>query len=132
MNWRTVTILGACLLLAGFLLGFIPTYIKASKLETQLNTARIQNQLGEIRELASLSYVEASRMNYGSAREDSERMFDMARQLAGDTHDENMRNSLNGLLTFRDTVKVKLSTPDASVLDALQQIVQKTQSELKR
>jgi hypothetical protein len=36
------------------------------------------------------------------------------------------------LSTFRDTVKGKLSAADASVLEPLQQIVQKTQRELKR
>ncbi len=132
MNWRKVAILGAFLFLAGFLLGFIPSYRKASTLETQLNTAQLDANLAKIRELASLSYVEAARLNYGSASEDSERMFGLARDLANNTHDDNLRNSLNGLLTFHDTVKGKLSTPDASVLEPLQQIVQKTQAELKR
>ncbi len=132
MKWKTVVILGAVLFLAGFLLAFIPEYQKTSKLDEQLKTAQLQNQLAKIRELASLSYVEASRLNYGSAREASEQMFGDAKELADRTNDNNLRGSLTGLLTFRDTVKGKLSTPDASVLEPLQQIVQKTQAELKR
>ena len=46
--------------------------------------------------------------------------------------DDALRSSLNGLSTFRDTVMGKLSAADASVLEPLQQIVQKTQKELKR
>ena len=132
MKWKTVAILGAILFLAGFLLGFIPEYQRASKLAKQLETAQLESKLREIRELASLSYIDASKMNYGSAAEDSERMFGLAREVANDTKDEGLRSSLNGLSTFRDTVKGKLSAADASVLEPLQQIVQTTQSELKR
>jgi hypothetical protein len=97
-----------------------------------LETARLESKLRETRELASLSYIDASKMNYGSATEDSERMFGLAREVANDTTDVGLRSSLNGLSTFRDTVMGKLSAADASVLEPLQQIVQKTQRELKR
>ena len=132
MTWKTAAIAGGALLLAGFLLGFIPEYQKASKLAVQLETARLESKLKEIRELASLSYMDASRMNYGSANEDSERMFGLASEVANETKDDGLRSSLNGLSTFRDTVKGKLSAADASVLEPLQQIVQRTQRELKR
>ena len=132
MKWKTVAIVGAILFLAGFLLGFIPEYQRASKLAKQLETAQLESKLREIRELASLSYIDASKMNYGSAAEDSERMFGLAREVANDTNDDGLRSSLNGLSTFRDMVKGKLSAADASVLEPLQQIVQKTQKELKR
>jgi hypothetical protein len=132
MKWKTVAIVGIVLFLAGFLLGFIPEYQKASKLTTQLETARLESKLREIRALASLSYIEATKLNYGSAAEDSERMFGLAREVANDTKDDGLRSSLNGLLTFHDTVMGKLSAADASVLEPLQQIVQKTQKELKR
>jgi hypothetical protein len=71
-------------------------------------------------------------MNYGSAAEDSEGMFNVAKEVANDTKDDGLRNSLTGLLAFHDAVKGKLSAGDASVLEPLQQIVQKTQTELKR
>jgi hypothetical protein len=132
MKWKTVAIVGAILFLAGFLLGFVPEYQRASKLAKQLETARLENKLREIRELASLSYIDASKMNYGSAAEDSERMFGLVREVANDTKDDGLRSSLDGLSTFRDTVKGKLSAADASVLEPLQRIVQKTQRELKR
>ena len=58
MKWKTVAIVGAVLFLAGFLLGFIPEYQRASKLAKQLETAQLESKLREIRELASLSYIE--------------------------------------------------------------------------
>ena len=131
MKWKTVAIVGTVLFLAGFLLGFIPQHQIASKLAMQLETARLQSKLREIRELASLSYIDAAKLNYGSAAEDSERMFGLAREVANDTKDDALRNSLNGLSTFRDTVMSKLRSADPSVLELLQQIVQKTQRELK-
>ena len=132
MKWKTVAIVGIVLFVAGFLLGFIPQHKKASDLAKQLETVRLESKLREIRALASLSYIDATKLNYGSAAEDSERMFGLAREVANDTKDENLRSSLDGLATFREPVMDKLRTADASVLEPLQQIVQKTQKELKR
>ena len=131
MNWKTVAIVGIVLFLAGFLLGFIPQHQKASNLASQLESARLEGKLSEIRELAALSYLDAAKMNFGSAAEDSERMFGLAREVANTTKNDDLRSSLNGLSTFHDTVRAKLSSADASVLDPLYEIVQKTQRELK-
>ena len=79
------------LFLAGFLLGFIPEHQRASKLGKQLETALLESKLREIRALASLSYIDASKMNYGSAAEDSDRMFGLAREVANDTKDDGLR-----------------------------------------
>jgi hypothetical protein len=132
MRKTTVAVLGAALFLIGFLLGYIPEHQKASAFASQVESARLDSKLREIRELASLSYVEAAKLNYGSAADDSGKMFAICQQLATDTKDDGLRRSLNSVLTFRDTVKGKLSAADASVLEPLQQIVQKTQTELKR
>jgi hypothetical protein len=132
MKWKTVAIVGAVLLVVGFLLGFIPEYQRASRLAEQLESVRLESKLREIRELAGLSYIDALKMNYGSAAENSEGMFNVAREVANDTKNDGLRSSLTGLLGFHDTVKGKLSAGDASVLEPLQQIVQTTQSELKR
>lgn len=132
MRWTTVVITGAILFVAGLLVGFIPEHQKASNLTRELETAQLKSHLSDIRELASLSYLDASKMNYGSASEDAQQMFALVGQVAAHTKDESLRNSLNSLLTFRDAVTSKLSTADASVLEPLQQIVQKTRSELQR
>jgi len=132
MNWKTLAIVGIVVFLAGFLLGFMPQHQKASDLTKQLETVRLESKLREIRALASLSYIDATKLNYGSAAEDSERMFGLAREVANDTKDDGLRSSLDGLATFRETVMDKLRAADASVLEPLQQIVQKTQKELKR
>jgi len=131
MKWKTVAILGTILFVAGVLLGFVPQYQRASQLDKQLKTARLESKLSEIRELASLSYIDAAKMNYGSAAEDSERMFDLTAELANDTKDNGLRSSLNSLSASRDTIMGQLKAGKVSVLEPLQQIVQKTQRELK-
>ncbi|HVO59974.1 MAG TPA: hypothetical protein VMT53_03515 [Terriglobales bacterium] len=113
MKWRTVAIVGLVLFVAGFLSGFIPQHQKASDLAKQLDTVRLESKLREIRGLASLSYIDATKLNYGSAAEDSERMFSLAREVANDTKDDGLRSSLNGLATFRETVMDKLRAADA-------------------
>lgn len=132
MRWQRVVSIGAILFLAGFLFGFIPERRKASLLDEQWKTAQLQGQLSEIRELALLSYFQASRLNYGSARDASERMFGRATQLANGSEDRNLKSSLDGLQSFHESLKAKLTAADPSVLQQLQQLVQKTQAELKR
>ena len=80
MKWQTVAIAGAVLFVAGFLSGFIPKYQDTLKLAKQLQSVQLQSKLREIRELAALSYIDASKMNYGSAAEDSEGMFTLPRK----------------------------------------------------
>jgi|SRR5581483_475790 len=130
---KNVLITAVVLFIVGLLVGFIPQYQKASNLRTELEAARLSGQLGQIRELAALSWAEASKMNYGSAAVDSERMFNLASQTASQqTKDTGLHDTLENLLSFRDTVEGKLKAGDAGVLDPLQQIVQKTQTDLKR
>jgi hypothetical protein len=132
MRWQRVVSIGAILFLAGFLFGFIPQRRRASLLNEQWKTAQLQDQLSEIRELALLSYFQTSRLNYVSARDASERMFSRVTQLANGTDDHNLKSSLDGLETFHDPLKAKLTAADPSALHPLQQLVQKTQAELKR
>ncbi len=94
MKWRTVAIVGVVLFLAGFLLGFIPQYRKVSTLSSQLETARLQNKLRQIRELASLSYMDASRETTDPQAKIQISMFSLATEVAADTKDGALRNSL--------------------------------------
>ena len=98
MKLKTVAIVGTVLFLAGALLGFVPGYQKASKLSEELESSRLESKLSEIRELASVSHINASKMNYGSGAENSKLMFGLVSELAGDTKDASLRNNLNDLI----------------------------------
>jgi len=126
-------ILWLVLLLIGFLVGFIPQYTKAqhahSELESvkqQLSSCQAGNRLSQLRDSAALTYLEATRKNYGLAGQYATRFFDQAHQLAEQTADAALRAQLQELLTARDDVIAKLAQGDPAVLGQLQTLLTKT------
>ena len=119
-------IVAAVALLAVFLVGFIPEYVRANRLENQLQQARQSAAGAELRDLIALAYVQASQKNYGLAAETSTRFFDRARETAGQEQDAGRQKALNGLLAPRDSVTAALATGDAAVMNDLQQLFLKT------
>ena len=119
-------IFAAGVLLLAFLAGFVPGYAKGQRLENELREARQENRRGQLRDLASLAYLQASQKDYGLAAGTSTRFFDRTRQVASQTPDANDRTSLEELLKFRDPVTARLATGDSGVLTELQTLVVKT------
>jgi len=76
------TIVVAVLLVVVFLAGFVPSYVKANRLENELREARREQGLAQLRDLASLAYFQASQKDYGLASGTSTRFFDRLRQVA--------------------------------------------------
>jgi hypothetical protein len=60
-------IIAAVILVGVFLVGFIPQYVKANRLDTELRQARQANVTAELRDLIGLAYVQANQKNYGLA-----------------------------------------------------------------
>jgi len=54
-------IIAAAILAGVFLVGFIPQYVKANRLDTELRQARQANVAAELRDLIGLAYVQATR-----------------------------------------------------------------------
>jgi hypothetical protein len=123
MNNRIVV--AAAALVVAFLLGFVPMYVKANRLDAELRTAQAENSRAELRDLIALAYVQASQQNYGLAASTSSRFFDRARELANQTQDAS-RKALDELLAFRDKVTAKLAKGDAAALADLQDLFVKT------
>lgn len=83
MNRKLCLIVGAVLVVAAFLRGFVPQYLKDRALKIQIGA--VQHQLSSEREksemdkLALLSgriYLETELKNYGLASQDSSEFFD--------------------------------------------------------
>jgi hypothetical protein len=72
---RNKIIMTAIALVAVFLLGFVPQYIKANRLETELRQFRQEIAGAQLRDLIGLAYVQANQKNYGLAAETSGRFF---------------------------------------------------------
>ena len=132
-------ILWLVLLLIGFLAGFIPQYTRAqqarSQLQTvkqQLSTCQLGNRLAQLRDNAALTYLEATRKNYGLAAEHSSRFFDQARQVADQTTDATLRSSLEQLLSTRDTITSELAKGIPDVVPQLEALLMKAEQDLKR
>jgi hypothetical protein len=73
---RVHVILWLVLLIGGFLSGFVPEYLKNRDLRAQLenpqktiDALKLQVQMCEVRDAASLMLLELSRQNYGLARD---------------------------------------------------------------
>ena len=107
---------------AAFLLGFIPQYVKAQRLESELRAAQQTNALAELRDLAALAYVQANQKNYGLATATASRLFNRARELANQASEANAKKNLESILAMRDKVTAELAKGDAAAIGDLQDV----------
>jgi len=119
-------IVAAVALLAAFLLGFVPPYVKANRLENELRQSRQQNAAAQLRELIGLAYFQATQKNFGLGAETTSRFFSRVREMANQTLDANNRKALEDLLAVRDRVTAELAKGDAAAMGALQELFVKT------
>lgn len=114
------------LLIAAFAAGFIPQYLKASRLANALRGARQENSLAELRDLAGLAYLQASQKDYGLAASTTTRFFNRTREVAGQTLDSSGKKPLEDLLSLRDTITTQLAKGEPGVQNDLQTLLVKT------
>ena len=131
MNPKTLGIAGLSLFAVGFLLGFVPQYLKVRDLQQQLDAARLDVIAGkeamqrqELGLLIGHVYLESNRKNFGLASQYSTRFFDAARAMAGQTSDTNWQSLLQSLLAKRDAVTGGLAKADPGTADAVQSLFQ--------
>ena len=116
----------AVLLVAVFLAGFLPSYAKANRLDKELREARRDLSLAGLRDLACLTYFQASQKDYGLAAGASTRFFDSAREVANQSPYSSARKPLEDLLSLRDPITAELAKGDPGVLSDLQALYVKT------
>ncbi len=121
------------LLIIGFLLGFVPEYLKNRELQTQLenpkktiDTLKLQLQLGDVRDAAALMLLELSRQNYGLARDHSMDYYNKLHKLINESQDENLKKSLAELSATQNSLTTNLLTSTPNSLAAAQPIVSRT------
>lgn len=122
---KTVLVSGV-LVAAAFLAGFVPSYIGKNGVEAELREARRQNSMAQLRDLAGLTYLQASQKNYGLAAGTSARFFQSTRQVADQTTDPAGKSALEGLLASRDKTTSELAKGDPAVLSDLEALFIKT------
>src|SRR5205823_6365369 len=123
------------LLIAAYLAGLIPPYMKARRLEEQTSAAAKQlqacqsgEQLAQVRDDAALLYLAVTQKNYGIAVEHAKKFFDQAQQASSTTASESVRSALEEILATRDEVTADLSKGDAAVVGRAQSLLQKAQA----
>ncbi|MGA2714331.1 MAG: hypothetical protein ABSG41_14580 [Bryobacteraceae bacterium] len=114
------------LLIIVFLAGFVPQYLKVKRLENDLAVARQENSLAQLRDLAALTFVQASQKNYGLAAGTSTQFFSRTREMADRAPDANGRKALEDLLTSQDKITAELANGDPGALGDLQVLFEKT------
>lgn len=116
-------VLVAVAFLSGILIGYMEVRETRGLLQTaeqERDTLRLEKQLCQIRDLAALMYVETSRQNYGLGAEYAERYFDQVKRLSTAGLPEQMRGSLNELLSHQDAVKAGLSRAEPGATQQVQ------------
>src|SRR5580704_10887126 len=93
------------LVLAGFLTGFILQYARLQRVQQELSASTKQlgscqssQQLSQLRDTATIMYLEVVQKNYGKAGEYSREVFNQAQQIASSTQEPAVRNLLRDVL----------------------------------
>lgn len=131
MNRQTLLIAGGALIVAAFLLGFVPQYLKARDLDSQLGAARQQlsaesekSQMDQLALLCGYVYLETNLKNYGLASQSSTKFFNRVQVMTGQAPDSNRQAFLQASLAKRDLVTGGLAKGDPSTLAAVQDLFQ--------
>jgi hypothetical protein len=130
-KWQWLLIIFAMLLLAAFLLGYIPQAQEANSLSAQLKTARDeQHQLAEqlqidnIRDQFSRAYLETARNNFGLASQRATRGFDLIGS-ASNIANPSMKTAFQEISSERASVLSALAKTDPNVRNQLAAILDK-------
>ena len=131
-------VLWFALLIAGFLTGFILQYARVQRLQQELSASTKQlgscqssEQLSQLRDTATMMYLEAVQKNYGKAGEYSKEFFDQAQRIVSSTEDAALRNLLRDTLTTRDQITADLAKGDAAALSEIQLVLSKLEQTAK-
>ncbi len=135
---RRKVILCFVLLIIGFLSGYILQYARLRRVQQQLSASTTQlkscqsgEQLSQLRDAATMMYLEVVQKNYGKAGEYSKGFFDQAQAIVNSTDDPAVRDSLRDVLATRDQITADLAKGDATALPETQQLLSKLGATVK-
>jgi hypothetical protein len=128
-------IVGAILLLAGFLCGFIPQYERVStltqmnqELRNQLNAAKRAESVNSFRNRAALIYSVAAKNNFSLASESASKFFTDLQEFATQSADVSLKQNLGEVLSSRDAIIGGLAKADPTVAAQIQELFLKMQN----
>jgi len=126
------------LLIAGFLTGLILQYARLQRVQQELSASTRQlgscqsnEQLSQLRDTATMMYLQAVQKNYGKAGEYSKEFFDQAQRIVSSAEDPALRNLLRDTLATRDQITADLAKGDAAALSEIQPVLSKLEQTAK-
>ena len=126
------------LLIVGFLTGFILQYARLRQAQQELSASTKQlgscqssEQLSQLRDTATMMYLETVQKNYGKGGEHSKEFFDQAQRVVGSTEDSSLRNLLREALATRDQITADLAKGDPGVVSEIQALLFKLEQTAK-
>ena len=129
MNRKLCLIVGAVLVAAAFLVGFVPQYLKGRALkiqigavQQQLSSEREKSQMDKLALLSGRIYLETELKNYGLASQDSSEFFDQARTMMSQAPDSNRQAFLQDAVAQRDSVTGGLAKGDPGTVSIVQNL----------
>ncbi len=125
---RKRIIIWAVLLVVAFLIAFLPNYVRANRLGSELEAARMELRQLQLRDSIGLTYVQATQKNYGLAQESSTTFFLQARQMASSAGSPAAKQTFESLLGYQETVTAKLAKGEPGVLEDLAALYTKTRA----
>ena len=127
---RRKLVLWLVVLIAGFLTGFILQYARLQGVQQelsastkQLGSCQASEQLSQLRDTATMMYLEVAQKNYGQAGDYSKQFFDQGQRIASSTDDSALRNLLRDTLATRDKITADLAKGDAAALSEIQLVL---------
>jgi len=125
-------IVGAILIVAIFLAGFVPQFMEKRRLQTELedvrrdlNSAQLQIELDRTRNLAGRILLAASHQNYGIATTHAAEFFNRLQEMQGRTQNEPLKASLSTLLSTRDSITSGLAQGNPLIIPELQSLLER-------
>jgi hypothetical protein len=132
---RHKLVLWFVLLIAGFLVGSILQHARLQRLQEELSASskrlvscQSSEQLTQLRDTATMMYLEAAQKNYGLAGEYAKECFDQAQRIVSSTEDLALGNLLRDSLATRDQITGDLAKGDAAALSEIRSILSKLQT----
>src|ERR1051325_7671063 len=123
---RQRLVLWCVLLIAGFLVGFILQYARLHRVQEelaasskQLASCQSSEQLSQLRDTATMMYLEAVQKNYGLAGEYAKNFFDQAQRILSSTQDVALGNLVRDIMAARDQITGDLAKGDAAALSEI-------------
>jgi len=130
--------LWSVLSIAGFLTGFILQFARLQRVQQemsastrQLGSCQSNEQLSQLRDTATMMYLELVQKNYGKAGEHAKQFFDQAQRIGSSTEDPAVQDLLRDMLASRDQITGDLAKGDAAALSEIQPVLLKLEQTAK-